>query len=207
MQILDGDLAGVATGGITGRGRAVVCSRVRREQAGNVCDKMLLLCKPPLISRGLQDKVRELQKCLLQEPALRTVAGRAAFAGAPGAQRQAVPGDKNTPGSPARVACLWDQKAQSDFSKAAGLAPGRFMPQVGPTGGHSSRLTSKEGKWKSALRTRLEVPRGNPTQESLLLGVGAQGCGHAAICEAWCSLGSSCLPSAPGPLTNFAICG
>lgn len=134
LQILDGDLAGVAAGGGTGRGRAVVCSRVRREQAGNVCDKTLLLCKPPLISRGLRDKVRELQKYLLQEPALGTVAGRAAFAGAPGAQRQAAPGDKNTPGSPARVACLWDRKLSQTSVRPLAWPQGISCPRLVPPG-------------------------------------------------------------------------
>ena len=39
LQILDEDVAQAAIGGRTGQGRAVVCSRVRRQEAGNVCDK------------------------------------------------------------------------------------------------------------------------------------------------------------------------
>lgn len=39
LQILDEDVAQAAVGGCTGQGRAVVCSRVRRQEAGNVCDK------------------------------------------------------------------------------------------------------------------------------------------------------------------------
>lgn len=55
LQILDEEVAGAATGGAavggpTGQGRAVVC-RVRREQAGNVCDKRLPLLQTLLISR------------------------------------------------------------------------------------------------------------------------------------------------------------
>lgn len=34
MQILDEDIAQAAVGGPTGQGRAVVCSRVRRQEAG-----------------------------------------------------------------------------------------------------------------------------------------------------------------------------
>ena len=122
LQILDEDVVGVAAGGAAGQGRAVVCSRVRREQAGNVCDKTLLLCKPPSFPEGCGIRSGSCRSaCCKSQPALGTVAGRAAFAGAPGAQRQAAPGDKNAPGSPARVACLWDQKAQPDFSKAKSI--------------------------------------------------------------------------------------
>ena len=36
LQILDEDIAQAAVGGPTGQGRAVVCSRVRRQEAGGV---------------------------------------------------------------------------------------------------------------------------------------------------------------------------
>lgn len=43
LQILDEDTVQAAIGGPTGQGRAVVCSRVRRQEAGNVCDNSLPL--------------------------------------------------------------------------------------------------------------------------------------------------------------------
>lgn len=77
LQILCREVAGAAFGGPTGQGRAVVC-RIKREQAGSVCDKRLPLLRAPLISRpscGLRTESFGGRGCF------GTAAGRAAFAG------------------------------------------------------------------------------------------------------------------------------
>ena len=43
MQILDEDIAQAAVGGPTGQGRAVVCSRVRRQEAGGRRQEMFVI--------------------------------------------------------------------------------------------------------------------------------------------------------------------